>query len=70
MGRNASRKDIDQLAKRAKKQGWIIEITRGCHYRWVNPEGQVYHSPYSPSDWRGLLNLKSALRKMGLKLDE
>lgn len=60
-------RDLRALIRMARRQGWTVEQTNGNHYRFVAPSGESYVTSYSPSDWRAVHNLASALRSMGLK---
>jgi hypothetical protein len=60
-------RDLDALIRLAKRQKWRVSETKGKHIRFTSPSGAVYVSASSPSDWRGVRNLTSALRSMGLK---
>lgn len=59
--------DRNAVLKAARKQGWTVEKTRNNHLKLTNPEGQVYFTGSTPSDQRGVRNLVSDLRKMGLE---
>lgn len=55
-----------KLIKAAKEQGWKLELTRGGHLRWQNPDGRIVFTPSSPSDNnRGLKKARADLRKHG-----
>ena len=60
-------KDLAQLIKKAKKQGWLIEATRGNHLRWVSPDGLVIVSAKTPSDRKSITCTKLDLRRRGFK---
>ena len=62
---NGSFKDLQQLVKQAKKQGWEVSRTKGDHLKWVSPMGSFFFSASTPSDIRGLKNLKRDLRVNG-----
>lgn len=32
-------KDVEALARKARKAGFTVEITRGNHIRWTAPDG-------------------------------
>lgn len=65
----ASKKDVDQVIKVLRAQGWRCELTRNNHWRLTPPGGgtPVFHSS-TPSDHRGIKNLKAILRRRGAKL--
>jgi predicted RNA binding protein YcfA (HicA-like mRNA interferase family) len=60
-------KDLNQLIKKAQKQGWVVEESKGNHLRWVAPCGYVVISPKTPSDFRAIKYVLVALRKYGYK---
>ena len=58
-------KDVKQLVKRVKKQGFTVEPTER-HQRVTNPDtGAFVVLPNTPSDWRWRENALSELRKIG-----
>jgi hypothetical protein len=61
----SSRKEVEQLIKKAQAQGWTILPTRGGHYKWINPIGAFFFSPKTPSDHRSIDNLKSDMKSYG-----
>lgn len=61
-------KDVRQLARKARKQGFVVEVLSGGHIRWTNPRtGDFCHGHKTASDWRSLKDLKKRLRQIGLK---
>jgi hypothetical protein len=58
-------KELQVLIKQARSQGWEVERTKGDHYKWLSPRGNFFFSASTPSDRRGLLNLKRDLRING-----
>jgi hypothetical protein len=60
-------KDLNQLIGKAKKQGWVVELSTGQHLRWISPCGQSFISPKTPSDFRAIRYVLVALRKLGYK---
>lgn len=63
---NHLRKELKDLMSIAKKQGWGIVINK--HIRWEPPQGDLYFSSRSPSDWRVLKNIRRDLKNRGLKI--
>lgn len=64
-----SRKEIKAIIRQLEDQGWTVEIRRGGHYRAKAPDGKgIAFFPVTPSDHRGLKNLKADLRKLGAKI--
>lgn len=35
MGHLGTHKDIEKLARKARRQGWTVEVTKGNHIRWT-----------------------------------
>jgi hypothetical protein len=60
--------ELQPLAKTAKRAGWSIEETSGCHLRWVGPAGAVVITGSSPSSRRAVRYLRSHLRRAGLRV--
>ena len=54
------------LARKARKQGWTITMTRGTHLAWTSPSGAVIYTPSSPSESRGYRNTRAEFRRAGL----
>jgi predicted RNA binding protein YcfA (HicA-like mRNA interferase family) len=63
----SGKKDMQQLAKKAERQGWTIVITGGSHMKWTSPAGEKVFSSYSPSDHRAIHNTIKELRKRGFE---
>ena len=61
----SARKEIKEMIKAARKAGWIVTLTNGGHWKWQNPNGDIFYSALTPSDRRALLNMKAYLRRMG-----
>jgi hypothetical protein len=65
----SAQKDLKHLIKVATDQGWEVTRTGTLHLRWKAPDGQViFRNGQSPSDHRSIRNLRSDLRRMGLRL--
>lgn len=61
-------KDIKDLARRLRAQGWTVAPTRSHHVRFLSPAGGSTISASTPGDHRGLQNLRSRLRRLGAAL--
>ena len=57
--RSAPREVLDELVR----EGWIVEVTRSNHVRWVHPNGSIIISSSTPSDWRSWANHLSRMRR-------
>jgi predicted RNA binding protein YcfA (HicA-like mRNA interferase family) len=60
-----SKKDIEQLKRKAEKQGWTVEVTNGGHRRWTSPQGEKVFSALTPSDHRAIKNIIKELARRG-----
>lgn len=60
-------KDLRTLAQHAGQQGWQVHRTSGGHLKWVSPTGDVVVSASTPSERRGMRNLKALLRARGFQ---
>lgn len=62
-------KDIEKLARQARKQGWAVELTRNNHVRWVSPDkDQDIIIGGLTSCKSGTKQLQKRLKKAGLVL--
>jgi transcriptional/translational regulatory protein YebC/TACO1 len=62
---SSTSKDITKLIKKARQQGWRVEQTKNCHYKFFAPNGTIVVAGSTPSENRGFKNLKSRLRARG-----
>lgn len=58
-------KDVNNLIKEAQRQGWVITMTNNSHLKWMGPEGKLFFSSSTPSDWRVVKKIKQDLRMNG-----
>jgi hypothetical protein len=62
------KKELRQILKEARRQGWRVELTRSGHYKLYPPGGErplfTGSTPSSPSAIRNLL---SAMRSCGFR---
>lgn len=58
-------KEVNQLVKQAKAQGWFITRTKTTHLKWMSPTGKFFFSSGTPSDSRAIKNLKRDLKVNG-----
>ena len=56
--------DFKSVLEQARLRGWCITHTRGGHLRLTHPNGGLYHTAVSPSDWRVARNVDKALRRI------
>lgn len=64
------RKELRPIVKRARKQGWKVDVTRGGHVRFVPPPsgGSMVIASASASDSRAMKNLRAQLRRAGMEI--
>jgi len=59
-------KDWKKLIREAERQGWQVEPTRRCHYKWWAPDGKtMLVSGTTTSDRRALMNHITNMRRAG-----
>jgi hypothetical protein len=64
---NGLKKDLKQRIKRLQREGLVVRIEKGVkHDRLILCNGLTYTCSQSPSDYRGLQNLVSQIRRMTL----
>lgn len=63
-----SGKDMRQLARRLRKQGWTVVTTGGGHQLATSPDGTQIRMSGSPSCSRAVANAKAMLRRAGAKV--
>nr|WSX25642.1 hypothetical protein OG690_38525 [Streptomyces tubercidicus] len=61
-------RDIQDILKRVKKQGFAVRMNAKRHYRVTSPGGDTVTVPSTPSDQRSVKNVRSKLRKIGAVL--
>ena len=67
MPRSDMKAEFRALRETAIDQGWRVDMTAGSHWRFKPPVGEIIVTSGSPSDPRAFLNIKSRLRRGGLK---
>jgi len=61
--------DLQQLIHAARKAGWSVQKRHGGHLCWRAPNrATLVFSAATPSDWRGLANVRASLKRAGLHL--
>jgi predicted RNA binding protein YcfA (HicA-like mRNA interferase family) len=60
------RKEMQQIVKVARAQGWEVTPTRNGHLRFRSPDGAMIFGPSTPSEYRGVKNKIADLRRAGL----
>ena len=46
------------------RRGWTLKVTGGGHLKLTHPSGNFVFLSRTPSDWRGIKNLQSQVRKI------
>lgn len=65
----ASNKDMRQLVRQMRAQGWEVSRTRSDHLRFTSPDGHsTVYAPSTPSDHRSIRNVVAKLRREGAQL--
>jgi predicted RNA binding protein YcfA (HicA-like mRNA interferase family) len=65
--RLTTNKDLAQLIKKAVKQGWVVEATKGNHLRWISPSGDIVISAKTPSDRMTVMCTRLDIKRKGYK---
>lgn len=67
MGRSlGANKEIEKIARTARKQGWTVEVTGGNHLKFTSPSGARVYGGLTACG-PGVKKFMSALRKAGLQ---
>jgi hypothetical protein len=61
-------KEIEKVAKAARKQKWKVEITGGNHIKWITPDGKVASVSGLTGSTPGWIKAKNQLKKAGLHI--
>lgn len=67
MGNLGTHKDIEKLARKARKQGWTVEVTKNNHLRFTPPNGGKPLIGGLSSCSTGVKKFTYQLRKAGLQ---
>lgn len=67
-GRLGADKEIEKLAKKARKDGWDVSVTGGNHIRWTDPGGSVVCVSGLTGATPGWIKAKNQLKKAGLHM--
>lgn len=60
-------KDLAKLARRVRKLGWTVEVTRSNHVRWTAPDGWTHTSGLTPGSQRAeYVTVRAVKNKAGL----
>lgn len=68
MSNIGARKEYRPLVKKARKAGWVVELSGKNHLKFCPPKGSPVFTSNTPSDGRAIKNLVSLLRKRGLNV--
>lgn len=61
-------KDIEQLMRRLRRQGFKVRRAKSGHYRVTGRHGAPVTVPSTPSDCRSLANTRKYLKGIGARL--
>jgi hypothetical protein len=61
-------KEIEKVAKAARKAKWDVSITGGNHIRWNNPQGETVCISGLTGATPGWIKAKNQLKKAGLHI--
>lgn len=66
----SSNPEIHPLIDAAREQDWRVDLTDGGHVRFLSCNRNVrpIYTSQTPSDWRAMRNLRSTLRRHGLRI--
>lgn len=67
-GRLGADKEIEKIAKAARKQGWTVGVTGGNHIKWVTPKGETAVISGLTGATPGWIKAKNQLIKAGLHI--
>ena len=64
------RGEVEKLARRARAQGWRVEVLANGHYRFIPPDSSkpMTVTGSTPSDRNFIRRLVADLRRLGLKV--
>jgi hypothetical protein len=57
------KRDLHDLLNEARGRGWVTELTHGGHWKLLGPDRQMLFTSSTPSDWRGLRNIRQDIRR-------
>jgi predicted RNA binding protein YcfA (HicA-like mRNA interferase family) len=58
-----SKHDLREVLVEAERSGWTVDHTRRGHLRLTHPNGALVYCSSTPSDYRGVKNLRALLRR-------
>lgn len=63
-----SNKDLNELAREAQRQGWLVKQANSSHLKWFPPKGRPVTTSLTPSDRYAINNIERDLVRAGLHL--
>lgn len=63
----AYRSEMRDLCRDLEKQGFTVEHAKSGHYRVIAPSGRKCQIAATPSEYRGVLNAVTRLKRLGFK---
>jgi hypothetical protein len=67
-GRLGADKEIEQVAKKARKANWEVSITGGNHIKWLSPNGEDIVISGLTGCGPGWIKAKNQLKRAGLHI--
>lgn len=61
-------RELADLYRAARDEGCDVTMSAGTHIVVLLPSGAKYHGPFTSSDRRAVLNVRTQLRRLGLSL--
>jgi hypothetical protein len=59
------KRDLKEILAKLTRAGWEARVTGSGHWRLRAPSGALIFTASTPSDYRGLANLRARLRRAG-----
>jgi hypothetical protein len=56
--------DFGDVIRDAERRGWTVSLRRSGHLKLTHPNGAMYFTASTPSDWRAGKNVDRALRRL------
>lgn len=58
-------KDINKIAKKAQREGWVLTVTGGNHVKWKSPDGKTMLVSSRTGSYSAWKNFLADLRRAG-----
>jgi hypothetical protein len=57
------KRDLKKILDDACERGWRVELTNSGHWRLTGPNRALLFTASTPGDWRGIRNIRQAIRR-------